>query len=268
MTDFKPSLADIAALHHSDKGLFGPSDMWNGNNYVDTYEAYLRDRKDEPLKLMEIGIGVPGPNWDAQIAQGRNQQGGASLKMWLDYLPNAEIWALDINPAKHLDTDRAKTFVVDQGSRKELGAFRDAAKGEQFDIIIDDGSHRGDHQQISLEMLWPMLKSGGLYIIEDLNDRGFGERNSGRHVSADTVSTRRFFLELMANGDIIAPNALENTDFLEEIADIRFHTPVPLQSMKWVAIEVARQAMGKAKRGVMSTKFAPNSFKMVVLKKA
>ena len=38
-----------------------------------------------------------------------------------------------------------------------------------FDIIIDDGSHYSPHQQKTLGYLFPKLKAGGLFIIEDLH---------------------------------------------------------------------------------------------------
>ena len=82
---YKPSMASIAKKYHSDKGLFGPSRNWSANNYVDVYEAYFRDCADSPIKMLEIGIGVAGPNWDSKIAQGHNAAGGASLQMWQDY---------------------------------------------------------------------------------------------------------------------------------------------------------------------------------------
>ena len=41
--------------------------------------------------------------------------------------------------------------------------------GGDFDIIIDDGSHKMNHQQISFDVLFPHLKSGGIYVIEDLH---------------------------------------------------------------------------------------------------
>jgi hypothetical protein len=39
-----------------------------------------------------------------------------------------------------------------------------------FDYIIDDGSHFQEDQQVSLGLLFPQVKSGGYYIIEDVVD--------------------------------------------------------------------------------------------------
>ncbi len=174
---------------------------------------------------------------------------------------------MDINDATHLDKDRIKTAVADQGSREQLDAFKKSIGDLQFDLIIDDGSHRGDHQQITLESLWPTLKPGGMYVIEDLNNRGIGEQTTGRHMS-QVVSTRRFFLNLYRKGEVLTPNAFNDTSFFSQISDIRFHCPVTLQTPKDVAIEMIRQVLGRAKRGVMRSRFAPDSFKLMVLKKA
>jgi hypothetical protein len=37
-----------------------------------------------------------------------------------------------------------------------------------FDFIIDDGSHVNSHQIESFRILWPFLKDGGTYIVEDV----------------------------------------------------------------------------------------------------
>ncbi len=39
---------------------------------------------------------------------------------------------------------------------------------QQFDIIIDDGGHTMNQQRISFMTLLSLVRSGGLYVIEDL----------------------------------------------------------------------------------------------------
>ena len=39
---------------------------------------------------------------------------------------------------------------------------------EQLDIVIDDGSHRFLDQQATLHVLWPRVRPGGFYIVEDV----------------------------------------------------------------------------------------------------
>ena len=38
----------------------------------------------------------------------------------------------------------------------------------KFDIIIDDGCHKTDYQVKAMELYLPLLKEGGLYVIEDI----------------------------------------------------------------------------------------------------
>src|SRR5438445_13894138 len=44
-----------------------------------------------------------------------------------------------------------------------------ASKERPLDIIIDDGSHASVHQHLTLGVLFPSLKPGGLFVIEDLD---------------------------------------------------------------------------------------------------
>lgn len=259
-------LSEIADRYSCDKGTRGPSSRWGANNYADIYQAYLHTRREEPLSLLEIGLGVTGPNWDAKIVHGGNS-GGASMKMWSEYLPQAKITGIDINPAHYLDTDRVKTYVVDQGCRKSLGNFLASHPDPSFDVIIDDGSHRADHQQVSLETLWPNLKPGGLYIIEDLNDRGFGGRAGGRFWTPGTISTRDFFKRYAKSGEIAEPNAFSSTEFLSTVDDILFHSPRPRQRPYDVMIEIVRTALGRAATGLLRLEWVPDSERIVVLRK-
>lgn len=121
------------------------------HGYLPFYEHHFAPRRPEPLRLLEIGI-----------------QGGASLRMWKEFFPNGAITGCDINKDAFFAERRIECCYLDQSSRTALTEFRETHK-EGFDIIIDDGSHKMRDQQISLALLFPMLKSGGFYAIEDLH---------------------------------------------------------------------------------------------------
>lgn len=95
---------------------------------------------------------------------------GASLRMWKDLYPEAEISCFDLfldpdNISKE-DVEKmgVKAYQGDQGYTQDLNQI----EGE-FDVIIEDGSHRSDHQIITLNALWPKVKPGGVYVVEDLH---------------------------------------------------------------------------------------------------
>ena len=81
---------------------------------------------------------------------------------------NANIYAIDIFEAGMIyDEERIKTFVADQSNSGDLKRVMDNI-GPNIDIIIDDGSHRAEHQQFSFEFLEKYLQSGSIYVIEDI----------------------------------------------------------------------------------------------------
>jgi hypothetical protein len=221
------SLTGLANEFGSDKGTVGPAREWRAHNYTDLYEAYLWRLRDEPIRLLEIGLGVTGAAWRADIARGRNMDGGASLKMWYAFLRKAEIIGVDINPATHLDNDRISTFVVDQGDGGQLRTFARSIGQDGFDVIVDDGSHRPDHQQLTFSVLFPLLRSGGFYFIEDLMDNGLGDRDRGRYSAKSVRSTRQVLKGWVESGAFAGPHAMgERSDRLaHDIAGISFHVP-------------------------------------------
>lgn len=241
------SLTELANIYGSDKGTIGPSPKWPGHNYTDVYEAYLERYQCSAISILEIGLGVVGNRWDARIVHGRNI-GGASLKMWYDYFPNASIFGIDVNPCSYLDNDRIKTFTADQSNVQELEAFTMATKGLDFDIIIDDGSHRPDHQQISLSFFFKKLKSGGLYFIEDLASNGLGDGAKGRHVCDQVRNTRSVLKHFREFGEFLGPNALMDPAYLaENIVYVNFHVPEYSVDLAELALRTTlRRPLGKA----------------------
>lgn len=129
------------------------------HDYTSFYHELLSGRTIR--KMLEIGIGNP-----PLMAHCSNYETGASLFMWEEYLPEAEIYAMDILPEVMINQGRIKSAVVDQSNAADLVEF--GKHVGSFDFIVDDGSHDPLHQIISANALVPFLAPGGVYVIEDV----------------------------------------------------------------------------------------------------
>ena len=132
------------------------TDKWGRHWYARHYQTHFAPRRAEPLTLLEIGVG--GYEDPAQ--------GGASLRMWKAYFPQARIFGIDVHDKSGLEEDRIRIFTGRQDDRAFLD--RVAAETGPLDIVIDDGSHRNPDVIASFEALFPRLREGGIYAIEDM----------------------------------------------------------------------------------------------------
>jgi len=90
-----------------------------------------------------------------------------SIRMWEEFFPNATIHGIDIEPGcKQFEGDRRRMHVGDQSDRAFLARVVAAADGP-FDIVIDDGSHRVEHQLTTFDCLFPAMAEHGIYVVED-----------------------------------------------------------------------------------------------------
>ncbi len=145
------NLGQLASLARLESGADCTDKGALDHNFVEIYEKFFFQWKEEPIRILEIGI-----------------YGGGSLELWYKYFSKASVFGIDIDPKQGMDNDRVQTFVADQSNRNQLQKFIDINGGD-FDIIIDDGGHTMEQQQISLGCLFPYVKSGGYYVIEDLH---------------------------------------------------------------------------------------------------
>ena len=142
------------------------------HSYSTEYYKLLKEHKNEFKNILEIGIG--SYELMSNIA-GETYQIGASLRAWRDFFINGKIYGLDINKNILFEDERIKCFFTDQSDEVQLNnTIYEIRKYENnnnlvFDLIIDDGSHLINHQILSLHIMFKYLKSGGLYIIEDIN---------------------------------------------------------------------------------------------------
>ena len=141
------------------------------HNYTELYERLFFPWKDEPIKIFEIGIAD-----------------GGSLAMWQAYFPKARIFAVDILPKTQFDNERVKTLIADQANRDQLRVATEAAGGD-IHVLIDDGGHSMEQQQVSLGFLFKHVRPGGYYVIEDVHTslpalwKGYGVAQSGRNTT-------------------------------------------------------------------------------------
>jgi hypothetical protein len=88
-------------------------------------------------------------------------ESGESLRMWQALFPSGEIVGVDCNP----------DAVWPDGTVKVLAMHDDpqlpALLGGTFDLIVDDGCHQGDVVRRSFALLWPSVRPGGFYVVED-----------------------------------------------------------------------------------------------------
>jgi hypothetical protein len=102
---------------------------------------------------------------------------GGSLELWRKYFGrSAMITGIDIDPGCAKYDGLAGAVRI--GSQNDLAFLRQVvAERGRPDIVIDDGSHIAKHIRASFDVLFPLLKDGGLYVAEDLHTsywRSFG----------------------------------------------------------------------------------------------
>ena len=138
-----PSLDSIGLKYRTDKAT-------GHHGYLSFYERFFQPRRQEALRILEVGV-----------------LSGASLSVWEEYFPRAQIVGADISPAARMfERARVAIEIIDQSSLEDLARL--AARHGPFDIIVEDGSHMWEHQITTLRALFPFVRAGGLYIVEDL----------------------------------------------------------------------------------------------------
>ena len=65
--------------------------------------------------------------------------------------------------------------------------------GGDFDIIVDDGSHYGEHIVKRFQPLYPYLKLRGVYIIEDLHAAQLDEYKMMAEIKALNYPCKLFY---------------------------------------------------------------------------
>jgi hypothetical protein len=129
---------------------------------IESYRRYWGERPSfEVDNLFEIGL------WD-----------GGSLALWheilqprmhvgVDIVDRRTAYFGDYTAAAGREGRIHTYWNVDQADKQRLAQIAAKHFEAPLDLILDDGSHLYGPTRASMEVLFPLLRPGGLYVIED-----------------------------------------------------------------------------------------------------
>ncbi|KAL3779627.1 hypothetical protein HJC23_007692 [Cyclotella cryptica] len=143
------SIEDLMYKYRSDKSR-------DDHGYTKLYHMIFSSVRLSVKNITEVGIAA-----------------GQSLQAWYRYFPSAEIHAFDVkwygeNAVKENLSflPRVHPHIFDILEVKDIASL--GFLPESMDIVIEDGPHTLNSQQLFLVKLFPLVKPGGYYIIEDI----------------------------------------------------------------------------------------------------
>jgi hypothetical protein len=140
---FSMTLEEIGRKHGTDK-------TSQVHDYLRQYERIFLPLVPSVRLLIEIGV-----------------LNGSSIRTWKEFFPHATIIGVDI---QERCLEYAEDRIQIEIGRQEDPAFLSYLKSRyQPNIIIDDGSHIWEHQIATFEALYPTIRPGGMYVVEDLH---------------------------------------------------------------------------------------------------
>jgi predicted O-methyltransferase YrrM len=126
--------------------------------YTAVYNMLLSPYKNRAVQFSEIGVA-----------------GGCSAILWDMYFTHADakIHMFDadkdfLEHGRRLLGDRCTFSQMDVSIDGDVVRALKASHSGQYDVIIDDSSHNHGHQIRIIKEAFPLLKQGGLLIVEDI----------------------------------------------------------------------------------------------------
>ncbi len=179
----------------------------SGHGYDAFYEKFFKENRTKNLNIMEFGI-----------------HHGDSLAALSSYFPNANIVGVDRNPfSTNYKSKRIRTLHCDVSSEKNLESLSNYLN-KDYDYIIDDASHNPIHQKLTLFSMFQNLKSGGIFVIEELNffqsenNKDDPNQNFLRNLLIDVSKKSQTILKSKYNDKII--------DFINDVKDVEINKGV------------------------------------------
>ncbi len=174
-------------------------------HYFEIYERYFSKYKGEKINILEIGISH-----------------GGSIQLWKKYFgEQVHIFAVDVNPeCAKLKEDNSTIFIGSQSDPAFLNNI--IQQMPVLDIIIDDGGHTMEQQIVSFEHLYPRVKDGGVYVVEDTHTSYWYEFHGGYKNPGSFIEYSKDLVDSLYDGHIENEPKLKVNDITKNIHCISF----------------------------------------------
>jgi hypothetical protein len=195
------NLYDLGIKHNTDKSY--------AHYFTKIYDLYFNKIRIDNINFLELGIG----------------SNAASGPMWAEYFCNGNIYVFDIvqnyvDKINNYCIKNLKGFCGDVTSHDILTDFL-KNNCNNFDVILDDASHHVKDMQISFGKLFSSVKSGGYYIIEDLQVARISDTDHYSGCISCEKNIIEVLTEYMESGKISSP-FINNSDSIYIESNIDF----------------------------------------------
>lgn len=172
------------------------------HTYGTVYYGLFNHCRNDFKLVLEVGIG--STNKDIPCNMTPNGSPGASLRVWKEFFPNAQIFGCDIDQDILFSEDRIKTFYADQLNCETIKEMWNDIHKTDFDLILDDGLHSYEANYNFFIHSYGRLKSGGVYIIEDVGNSYLKKlKSSLKDYNCEIVKLKSKFHKHLDNNLII-----------------------------------------------------------------
>ena len=190
----------------------------SSHGYLALYSMLFGRMTDNVANMTEVGL-----------------EHGGSAMMWMDFFPKAHLYGIDIDPSPALRKRLQRRIGEGRMTLLKLDSTLPSARifsPLSMDIVLDDGAHSAETQQATLVNLWPAVRPGGFYLVEDvlvdyatLPPRNASLRKLRRHAQPSFVHLptkyREQSLEILRRNDVFVADTLS-----ANVASQRWHDGV------------------------------------------
>jgi hypothetical protein len=142
----------IPSLYENAKGFISDDPVTKDLDFYAEYDHYFRKHGFVPSSILEIGVFK-----------------GESTQVFSKTFPGAKIVALDLS-LREIDFSDCPNVTYLKANQRDATILEAIVRREfpdGVDFVIEDASHFGALSAITFRTLLPLLKSNGVYAIED-----------------------------------------------------------------------------------------------------